>query len=174
MGPLGSVLMSARQAFAAAEEGQFKSAVHNVVPKAIRDAMQAADMFQTGHYRDLKGRRTIDTDGVDAMFKAIGLMPHNVARDARIRSDIQQDIALHNVVEASIADRWARGITENDQDEVQAAIKQLFAWNLRNPNAPIAISPQQIRQRVLAANMTAEARLRKQTPRELRALEFGQ
>lgn len=172
VGPVGSVIMSARQAFSAAEEGQFKSAAYNVVPKAIRDAMQAADMYQTGYYRDLKGRRTIETTGVDAAFKAIGLMPHDVSAEAKHRQDIQQDIALHNVVEASIADRWARGVFENDPDEVQAAIKDLFSWNLRNPNSPISISPQQIRQRVQSALMPAEARLRRQTPSELRGQEF--
>jgi hypothetical protein len=173
VGPIGSVLMSARQAISAAEEGQLKSAAFNVVPKAIRDAMQAADMWQAGYYRDLKGRRTVETTGVDAAFKFIGLMPYDVAKEAKHRQDIQQDIALHNVVEASIADRWARGIVEKDQDAIEAAIKDLFAWNLRNPTAPIAITPQQIRQRVQSALMPAEARLLRQTPRELRGREFG-
>lgn len=172
VGPVGSLLMSARQAFSAAEEGQFKSAAYNVVPKAVRDMMQAVDMHQTGYYRDLKGRRTIATTEVDAAFKAIGLMPYDVTKEAQARQDIQQDIALHNVVEASIADRWARGIFEKDPAEVQAAIKDLFAWNLRNPTMPIAITPAQIRQRVQAALLPAEQRLMKQTPREIRGQEF--
>jgi hypothetical protein len=172
LGPIGSVLVSARQAFAAAEAGQLASATYNVVPKAIRDAMQAMDMAQTGYYRDLKGRRGIDVSGVDAAFKAIGLQPYDVAQEGKRRSDIQQDIALHNVVEAGIADRWARGIFEKDPAEVEKAIKELFAWNQKNPDLPIAITPAQIRERVQKALQPADVRQMKQTPREIRGQEF--
>jgi hypothetical protein len=167
-GPLGSFLTNVSGAYQSIQDDQFGRAAVGVLPRAFGDFIKAVDMAQTGQYRDFKGRKVIDTTGADVLFKAIGIQPGDVAQAQARASDVRQDVALHSVVETSLADRWARGVIDNDPDAVQKAIRDLLAWNIRNPEQRIAITPDQIRRRVREATMERSVRLTRSSPKEIR------
>ena len=54
-------------------------AVATISPGAVRNAIQAADMHNTGKYRDATSKKVIDVDGYDIASKAIGFQPNDVA-----------------------------------------------------------------------------------------------
>jgi hypothetical protein len=168
VGPLGSFLTNVNTAYRGIQDDQFGRGLTAVAPRAVGDLLKAIDMAQSGEYRDMKGRKVVDVTGVDALFKAIGIMPGRVAQASGRATDVRQDIALHSVVETSLADRWARGVIDNDQEAVQKTIRDLLAWNARNPEQRIVITPEQIRRRVQEARMERNIRLLKTAPKEIR------
>jgi hypothetical protein len=92
-----------------------------------------------------------------------------VAQETRRTAPQQQDIALQKRTEASITDLWAQGMADNDQEAMDKAAKRLDDWNRDNPDTPIRISPDQIRDKKRKLLQDKESRLIKSAPRELRA-----
>ncbi|MGH8447469.1 MAG: PLxRFG domain-containing protein, partial [Solimonas sp.] len=148
--------------------GDVRGALRAAAPSAVRNALQAVDMMQNGFYRDSKGRRVIDTDGVDAAFKALGFQPASVARESKATQVLQQNIDLNRAIETEIADQWAQGIFDKDADKVQSAQERLQRWNRSNPESPIRIAPNQIQRRLKEMQMTRAQRFIKAAPKELR------
>ena len=140
-----------------------------VAPLAIRNVAKAVDMYQTGMYRDEKGRKVVDTDGFDAIVKGIGFQPADVARDSRSAQIVQQTVDLAKNVESDITQKWAESIFERNQSKFKAAMEKLIDWNQKNPNTPIAINPSQIKRRIMEMTIDRESRLMKRAPKELRA-----
>lgn len=172
-GAAGSLGARVVEAFDAAQsrEGAIKFAGtvgKSLVPKAIQDAYQAADMYQTGQYRDMKGRKVTDTTKSDAIFKLLGLQPNRVADVRRPERLLNQDITLAKEVESDIAAIWAEGVYEKDSDKIAEAKSLLKKWNDRNPETPIGIKMNQIMKRVKQMRQTSEQRMVKTTPKEMR------
>lgn len=168
LGPTGGLARSAGQAIESAAKGDAGGAVQAVLPKALADLAKAASMFATGQYKDTKGRLVTDADGLDSFVKAVGFQPAHIAAKTRRVQEVLESVNLHKVVEAGIADRWARGLAEGDDDAVASAREELADWNSSNPSVPIRIEPNQIRQRVKAIRATRADRIFKTTPREMR------
>ena len=137
-------------------------------PTAIRNLDKAFDMYQTGMYRDEKGRRVVDVDGYDALMKAIGFQPAEVARASRSAQLAQQQIALARATQSEIASKWAQGIFEGKPDKTVEAARALAEWNAKNPNWPIAIKPAQISQRVREMMIERDDRIVKHSPKQMR------
>jgi len=138
-------------------------------PTAIANLGKAIDMFQTGMYRDDKGRRVVDVDAVDAAWKAIGFQPAVVAQTQMKTRMVQQDINLAKTVEAEIADSMAEARFEHDPAKLQDARDRLKDWNEKNPTDRIRIDGAQIVRRLREMRKTREQRIIKSAPRELRA-----
>ena len=68
-----------------------------------------------------------------------------------------------------IADAWALGVFEKDQDKVKAARDALAQWNADNPESPIRIDFKQIAKQVRAMNEDKATRIAKTAPVEIRA-----
>jgi len=173
VGPFGGLVQAGLRGFDAARTGDLAGAVKLAAPTALQNAAKGADMHAFGFYRDLKGRKVVDTDGYDAFAKAIGFQPNVVARESAKVRELQQSINQQRTVEKEIADKLAHGAFEGNPAMVQEAMAQLNAWNLRNREARIAISPQQIRARVKAMAMTREQRFIKSAPPEMKAQVQG-
>jgi hypothetical protein len=144
------------------------SAGKESAPVAVQNALKGMEMAQLGFYRDEKGRRVLDTDGADALFKSIGFQPASVAKESRAVQLQRQNIALNKATEAEIADEWAQGVFEKDPAKSQRARERLLDWNKTNPESPIRIMPQQIQRRVKEMQMTRAQRFIKTAPKELR------
>jgi N12 class adenine-specific DNA methylase/predicted RNA methylase len=168
LGPTGGLVRSGSQALESAAKGDAAGAATALLPKAIADLAKAAQMFATGQYKDSRGRLVTDADEMDALVKAIGFQPSHIAAKTRRVSEVLESVNLHKVVEAGIADRWARAIVEDDDDALESARRDLADWNENNEDAPIRIEANQIRQRVRALRATREERILKTTPREMR------
>ncbi|MFA5630357.1 MAG: PLxRFG domain-containing protein [Porticoccaceae bacterium] len=168
IGPSAGMAQQVDDGIEAQLDGNTAKAIQNISPKAVRDAWAAWDMLQKGHGSDARGRKTVDTDIVDAMMKGIGFNPTAVAQSGRDRSVVYQDIMLQRKTEASIAGLWARGIAANDQSMIDEAVAKRDRWNERNPKTPIAINASQLRSRIRAMNSDSGTRLLKAAPREMR------
>ena len=168
-GPVGSFGKQVATAVGAATEGNLRGAAEAVMPVAAANLLKAYDMASTGMYRDARGRKVLDVTAADAVAKAIGFQPGDVAKVQNAAQEVQRTIDLVKTRETEIADRWARGIFEGDSAAVTDARAELARWNADNPEARIAISSAQVLKRVKAMAMSREDRIRKTTPKEIRS-----
>ena len=168
-GPAGSMAKQWLQGADQLTQGNFGKALEAVLPVAAQNIYQGGKMAATGRYDDRAGRKVIDTDLVDAAFKAIGLQPNDVSRVQQATREVQQMISLNKMRETEIADLWAKGRIERDPEMVEKAKRQRDQWNLDNPTSKISIDPSQVNRRVQQAMMDKAKRIEKTAPREIRA-----
>ena len=145
-----------------ATQGQF-------LPIAIRNLMIGLDTYETGMYRDRRGRNVTEADPLDAALKAIGLQPSVVARAQR---DIGMQIEARNLyraVKEEITDAWAQAQFQGDAEGVKKARDAMRKWNESNPDSRIIVLPQTIQQRVRQMRLSKADRTVANTPRPLRA-----
>lgn len=169
LGPAGDLGKRAFQAAGQLLDGDPVKAATTMSPVAARNVVKAFDMASTGMYRDDRGRKVIDVDGYDAVMKGLGFQPTDVARVQDATFLTQQLIGQNKVRESEIADLWARGLFEQDQDLVNEAREALARWNKTNPSTPIKIDRQQIRKRVAQMRASKTERIAKTAPKEIRA-----
>jgi hypothetical protein len=167
-GPLGGILMSMQKALGAAQRGDFVAAGREMAPIAVKNFLQGADMAQTGIYKDSRGYKVTDVDGLDSFFKMLGLQPGQVAKETRKLSDALQDKSMVTMMEGMIADRWAAGVANKEPEQVAQARATLASWNANNPAYRIVIKPSQIMSRVKKINETRAERFIKTVPQEVR------
>lgn len=170
VGPVGGLAQSVSRAFETASSGEVLRGGKELLPKAIKDGVKAVDMYQTGVYKDYRGRKVVDVDGVDAFVKAIGFNPNEVAEVQRAKYRLQDSVNLARVVESDIAEKWARGLHERDPDAVRNAQQKLRDWNSKNPETPIRIKFSQVQRRVVEMTRTSADRLVRATPKEMRGM----
>lgn len=170
LGPAATLFRNAGTAAQGLATGQ-PAQLKLLAPLALQNVAKGAEIAETGQYRDMKGRKVMDADLMDAMWKTVGFQPAKVAQESRIVSQNQQDIAMVKVIESSIADKWARGIVDRDQSKVAEARAQMRQWNTDNPSSPIAISSSQIVRRVKELRLSREERfVRSATPETRRGV----
>lgn len=167
-GPAGDLGKRAFQAVGQLVDADPLKAALTIAPTAARNLAKSYDMATTGMYRDDRGRKVIDTDGYDALAKAIGFQPNDVARVQDATGMQQNLIGQVKLRESEIADRWAIGLFEKDPEKVENAKAMLARWNENNPAAPIRISAAQVYRRVRAMNQSKEERIAKTAPAEVR------
>ncbi|WP_114969574.1 PLxRFG domain-containing protein [Rhodoferax ferrireducens] len=167
-GPGGDLIKRGFDAAGKLITGDAGGAVKSIAPKAVQNLAQAFDMANMGMYRDAKGGKVLDTDGYDALAKAIGFQPNDVKRSQDASFEVQRMIGLNRVTESEIANRWALGLFEKDQAKVRAARDDLAEWNRVNPESPIRIKFGQVAQRVKKMNETKSERIAKTAPKEIR------
>ncbi|NKF21567.1 PLxRFG domain-containing protein [Solimonas marina] len=168
VGPIGRLAENYGNAAAGALSGDVGETARNLIPGALENMLQGYLMAQLGYYKDQRGRRVIDTTVADSVAKAIGFNPEKVARESRAMQVQRQDIELNRATSSEIADQWAQGIFERDQDKVNNARARLMRWNARNPDSRIIIQPSQIQRRVKEMQMTRSQRFIKSAPKGLR------
>lgn len=168
LGPAASLFRNAAQAGQSLATGD-SGKLHLLLPKGLQDLRKGLEMARTGEFRDLGGRKVVETDMPDAFVKMVGFQPADVARRSRLAYQEQQDIAMVRVVESAIAGLWARGLADGEQDRVLEAREMLREWNLKNPHLPIRVQQQQLARRVRELKSTREDRIARTAPREVRA-----
>jgi hypothetical protein len=170
LGPAGSFATSVGQAGAAAMGGDIAGAGKALLPNAVQNAIKGVDMWNTGQYKDSKGRRVVDVDKADAALKFIGLQPSKVAEDTRRTSAVQQDTTLLKTVEGEIAQKWAEGQAEHDPAKIAEARARLQEWNAQNGQENrIRIDSSQIQRRVNEMRKLRSDRVTKSAAPEQRA-----
>ncbi|WP_428419416.1 PLxRFG domain-containing protein [Methylibium sp.] len=168
-GPAGDFAKRIFQGAGKVLGGDVGEGVLSVTPVAARNFWKAKDMWTTGMYRDDKGRKVIDTDGYEALAKAIGFQPNDVARVQDATGQKQQMISLNKIRETEIADDWAQGVFEKDDSKIADARAALRDWNQKNPESPIRINPSQVMKRVRSMREDKATRIAKTAPKEIRA-----
>lgn len=168
-GPAGDFAKRAFQAAGQTVEGKPVDATFSLAPRAVANVRQAVDMAATGMYRDARGRKVIDTDGYEALTKAIGFQPNDVARVQQATFAQQDRIAQVRLAQGEISDAWAQGIAERDPQKIIDAQQQLRDWNAKNPDSPIRIRPQDIQRKARTLMQSKEERIQKTAPAAIRA-----
>jgi GNAT superfamily N-acetyltransferase len=168
LGPAGTLFANAGTALASLAQGEVKKAAEVLAPVAAQNALKAVDMAQMGYYRDMKGRKVVDTDGWDALAKSIGFQPRAVAQVQGATMTQTNLVGQNKLRETEIADKWARGRIERKPDLVQEAKEELADWNRKNPESKIRIDESQINKRVQEANKTKAQRIAATAPKEIR------
>jgi hypothetical protein len=168
-GPAGDLAKRGFQAAGKLVTGEIGGAVNTMSPQAVRNLSQAYDMANMGMYRDQSGKKVIETDAADAVSKAIGFNPQSVKQVQDATGEVQRAIGLNKLRETEIADKWAAGIFEKDQDKVDNAKSDLAAWNEANPHMRIRIQYPQLAKRLQSMRMTKEQRIERTAPKEIKA-----
>jgi len=167
-GPMGAIAAAYMAGLDGLQSGGGLSAFKGAMPKAIKDAWTGIEMANTGQYRDTRGRMTTEVDWLDAIIKGIGFQPSQVAKDGRSAGPMYDRVAYVKEVRNRIADRWAKAIRDGEPNAYANAMEAKNAWNAKNPNAPIEITPQQVKARLRELNSARDARLLKTAPKALR------
>jgi DNA repair protein RadC len=167
LGPAASLAKNVGQAVEGVATGHY-GRVKLLAPLAIQNILKGVEMGESGFYLDSKGRRILPVDSIDAILKAVGFQPSAVAAETRIVGQNQQDIALQKIIESSIADNWAHGLTDPDPDLVRRSREQLAEWNSKNPELVIRLNQGQILRRVREIRSTREQRFIRSAPPEIR------
>src|SRR5574337_134541 len=165
----GGFIESMLQATGMLAEGNFSGALKTAAPKAVQDVAKGIEMAATGEARDRSGKKVVDVGAMDAFFQTMGFNPSVKADAGRKAWDVTEYLGYIKKTESEIVGRWARGIADNDMEAVRAAQQELSDWNMSNPESPIGISRQQIRQRVQQLSMERAGRIEKTAPKELRS-----
>lgn len=168
VGPAGGLAKAYLNTADAVSTGNWSRASTEGMPKFFKDIAQAYQMASTGEYRDARGRKVQDVDALDALVKVIGFSPQDVSSAGRNIRSVQQEIDFAKRTESLIAEKWARGIVDQDPDAISAAKEELAQWNTRNPETPIGIKLSQVARRANEMRATKEERFLKSATKEMR------
>jgi len=166
----GGVLQSFLHGAESAFKGDVWQTGRSILPKALKNAFEGMDMVSSGIYKDYKGRHTADVDLADSFIKFIGFHPTVVSDIQRNRRMLQTSVNVHRLIEAAIADQWAKGVVIKNKDMIRKAIKKMIDWNKRHKDMPIHITGSQIRRRIKTLRLPARERYIRATPKEMREL----
>ena len=172
-GPGGGVLVNTKQAMERAFKGDIVGAVNVIAPKAVRDGLKAIEMWQTGEFKDVRGRLRLPATKGQAIVKGLGFQPSEFARAGEKTTRDYEMTALYELQREAIAEKWAEGAAELDAEMVKEAHDERRAWNKAHPDMRIDIDPRGIKQRVKSRRMTEAQRRLQATPRPLRSAITG-
>lgn len=168
VGPVGGLIQSGKKAWDALESSGPMDAVIEIFPLAVKNLLKGTEMFNTGEYRDYKGRKVTDATPMDAFWKGIGFQPEHISETQLLRRIAQDSIALSKKVASDAADKWARGIHEGKPDLIRDARADIDDWNRKNPESRAPFKLSNVQRRVREMNTTGEARMLRQAPKEMR------
>ncbi|WP_422097471.1 PLxRFG domain-containing protein [Variovorax sp.] len=178
LGPAGDLAQRAFQGAGQVLSGKPLEGVETAAPTAVRNVSKAFDMFQTGMYRDQRGRKVIDVDGYDALAKAIGFQPSGVAQVQEANAAQQDLIGQNKLMKTELADAMAQAVFERDPEGQQKVRERMLSWNKNNPQSPVTVDMAGVRRRVMAMRQSKAERIEKSAPKAIRgevrrALEEG-
>jgi hypothetical protein len=169
VGPIGSVVKNAMQAFDELQAGDYFGAAENLLPVAFANMIKGGRIAATGTARDHKNKITVrDLGPTDAAIQAFGFQPKAKADESRRYRAINQDKNQLQDVKADIAQLWAEGIVDDDDTKKERAMQQLQDWNAKNPDTPIAITAASLLKRAKDMREDRAMRQLKSLPKEVR------
>jgi hypothetical protein len=177
--PFFGLLGQIGQALYALWQGKVKKAATLASPRSAQNAMQGAGMIATGEYRDKDGKLIQEVSTAEGIAKMIGLHPESVGKESRVRAYLAQDMKIRKTVVSRIIDTWSQGILEKDRAKgdvlIKDAIEMNQKWNKDNPEMPIKLKrgayggiPLAVKKKVNDARRTANERMMKRAPKQMR------
>jgi hypothetical protein len=168
-GPAGDMLKRGFTAVGQALDGDLMEAAMSISPKAVSNARKGAQMAQSDMYKDAKGYKVIETTPMQAALKAIGFQPHSVAQVQESNFQHLQAKDFYIQHSQDINARWAKGIFENNQSQIDKARKMIADWNLHNPDQPMHANMAAIQHRVKEMRKPKDQRIADTAPKAMRA-----
>lgn len=169
VGPVGDLTKRAFEGAGKLLQGDVAGAALQVAPTAVRNAAKGVDMASTGMYRDAKGYKVLDTDGLEAALKTIGFQPKSVAAIQEANAEAQQAKNFYNLRAQEIRAKWAQGVFENDPDKVQEARDEVADWNRKNPDQRMVIAIPSVMKKVQEMRKSKDERIAATAPKAMRA-----
>ncbi len=167
-GAAGGLAKNALDAGGQLLRGNVANAGMTMAPLAIQNMAKAAQMWNTGEYRNSADKKVMDVDGLDAAMKAIGFQPAGVARQSAALADVTRSKQLATNVQREIVSQWAQGLNDNEPDKVANARALLREWNDNNETS-MKMSMQSIIGLVRTMRQTPQQRLLRSAPASARA-----
>lgn len=168
-GPAGDLVKRGFQAVGQAGRGDLTGALTTIAPKAAQNIVKAIDMGQSGVYKqDSDGKKVVDTDFMDAVFKAIGFQPRDVKDKQDAAFAVQKMVAENQLKQTQVTHAAAIALANNDPEGVQAAKDEVRDWNTKNPDLPIRYSASAVRKQALEMKRDKDARIEKGAPKQIR------
>lgn len=149
-------------------KGDYFGVLKSGAPVAVQNIAKGADMYARGYAVDGRGKRIADVSPVEAVLKMAGLQPASLARASDKIGSVAQDIAIQRRTEDEIAEKWARGYVDRDEEAVRQAREQLAQWNADNPELRIRVTIAQIARRAREMRLSRDERFIKSAPPEIR------
>lgn len=116
-----------------ATEGRFKDAAIQASPRFVRDAAAGIEIARTGEYRNPKGQKIMELDGVDAALKGLGQFnPSNNAKPGRRRSNAYNMKNMVKDATDGFSLDLAEAIYADDYERIDEVYDAMDAWNERN------------------------------------------
>lgn len=169
VGPAGDLTKRAFEGAGKLLQGDVAGAALQVAPTAVRNAAKGVDMAATGMYRDAKGYKVLDTDGLEAALKAVGFQPKSVATIQEANAEAQQAKNFYALRAQEIRAKWARGIFEGDKEMVQEARDEVADWNRKNPEQRMVIAIPSVMKKVQEMRKSKDERIAATAPKAMRA-----
>ncbi len=168
LGPVGDLIQRTFTAGNQVLSGEPGKALLTIAPKAVSNAFKGGDMGASGNYNDAKGYKVIETTPFEAAMKAIGFQPASVAKvqEANFLNQRKKDFYSMRVQDVNA--RWARGIYEKDQSQIDEARDMLASWNQKNPEQRMNANMAAIVKRVKEMRMSKDERIAQTAPKALR------
>ena len=168
-GPAGDMIKRTGQATEQLLGGNVVGAAKTIAPTAARNLVKAYDMTKTGMYRDDKGSKIIDTDGFEAVAKAIGFQPRSVKNVQDASREVQKAKAQYTLASGEIRAKMAQAIFMADDDMKQDARDDVIAWNRNNPDQRMTIDMPTVLRKVREMRKSKEQRIADTAPKALRS-----
>jgi hypothetical protein len=168
-GPAGDMIKRSAQATEQLLGGNVASAAKTIAPVAARNVIKAADMADTGMYRDDKGNKIISTDGVEAVAKAMGFQPRSVKNVQDATVQVQKAKAQYILASGEIRAKMAQAIFLADDDMKQSARDDVIAWNRNNPDQRMTIDMPTVLRKVREMRKSKEQRIADTAPKAVRS-----
>lgn len=167
-GVAGGAALNLVDAIRSAAAGDVRGVALSTAPKMVQDMYRAAEMAQTGEYRDLKGSKVADASVGDAIIKGVGFQPIAVADQQERTRMLQRDVDLVKYEQEQFNRRYADAVRDDDQEALAKVREDLQNWNSSNPELPIKLNLGAIRNRIKQAELSKEDRFVKSAPKQMR------
>ena len=168
-GVAGGLAKSVGTAAEAVAKDDYRKAGLAVLPTAVKNALMAKEMWQTGKYKDIGNKLVTEVTPADAIAKGIGFQPNSVARKQRAIRETQIEIDIVTSKQGEFMTRIANAVADNDGEGREKALRDLREWNATNPDYRIRIGAGALRQAVRQRVMSKDVRFIKQAPKTIRS-----
>jgi N12 class adenine-specific DNA methylase len=168
-GPAGDLAKRAFSASGKALGGDIAGAALDISPLAVRNAAKGVDMLRTGTYRDARGYKINDTSPLEGAMKIVGFQPNSTANVQDAKGQALDMISQARMRSQEIAEHWAQGRANRDEDMVNEARAMRDDWNRKNPETKVRINMPAIMHRVRAIREDALQRTQQTAGKALKA-----
>jgi hypothetical protein len=169
LGPIGGFAANTADAIEMAAKGNLRGAGLKMAPKAVKDLYMGFEMATTGELRDEKGRLVQKVDATEALVRASGFNPQDVASEARVERMIQADIDIVKKKKEELHEKLARAIVDKDPKLKQEVFEDLRKWNSGDREYRFQINMAAVQQRVKKMIIDRSQRFAQQAPKDMRA-----
>ncbi len=168
LGPAGKLATNVFSGLDDIAKGDVLAGLKQMAPNAVQNAVQGGSMATSGMYKDTKGYKVVETNGLEAALKAIGFQPSSVADIQEANWHNQSAKAFYSLKKQEINAQWANGIFMKDPNEVQAARDAITSWNEKNPDQRMVISMASVLKKAKEMNKSKDQRIADTAPKAMR------